>query len=225
MMKSIFILLALVLVAESSFAAKKKDDTIDSLVRENESLSVALEDTVQVARPESRRTFDFFIGRESAKNFSLYLKGEKTQYNLDGFTALNIQYGYYPYRRKIMFGILGGVGYSYVENHIGDRDTALHLIPIEAMLASRYAFSSRFEVVAGLGGGVMASVQRGDEADNSSQAKGFGVGQVGLSYGPKVQSDLPWEILLMYGRRFGPASDSQNWNGDYVRLGAGVRLD
>ena len=222
---------AVMIFTESAFAftAKRKSDYTDSLVRENESLSVDLEDTVQEAKPESRRTFEFFIGRESADRLSLYLNGQETNYNLSGYTAATIQYGYYPYRKRLMLGVIGGVGYGYLENHVTingvDRSTSLHLIPIDLMMATRFSVSSRLEMQAGLGAGVMSTIQRGDELDNSSQAKGYGVGQLGLVYGPKLESDLPWEVVLMYGRRFASTSASQSWNGDYVRLGFGVRLD
>ena len=221
----LFALTFLLLASGFAFAAKKNETITDSLVLENQSLSVGLEDTVQVRKPESRRTFSLFVGRESAKKLNLHLDGQDTNYNLDGWTALNLQYGHYPFRRRVMLGILGGLGYSYVENHIGERDTALHIFPVEAMLSSRYAFNPRFEAQLSAGGGSMITVQRGDETDNSSQAKGYGVWQAAFSYGPRVDVDMPWEILAMYGQRFGPSSESQNWNGSFVRLGIGLRLE
>ena len=218
--------LKILLFTSIGFAAPKKSDpVVDSLVQENQSLSVSVEDTVQVAKPESRRTFDLFVGHENAGQLSFHLYGDKTLYNLDGFTTLNLQYGYYPFRYRAMFGIIGGVGYGYLEQRTNDISTALHLIPVDALLASRYAFTSRFEALLAVGGGTMVAIQRGDETANSSQAKGYGVWQTGVSYGPKTSSDMPWEILLMYGQRFGPTTESQNWNGSFVRLGAGVRLD
>lgn len=217
--------LILLISSAAMAAAKKEKEPVDSLVQENQSLSVSVEDTVQVAKPESRRTVDLFLGYENSGHVNFHQSGDNNHYDLDGWTSFNIQYGYYPYRRNVMLGVIGGAGYSYLEQRVDNRATALHLVPVEVLIASRYAFSSRFEALLGAGGGTMISFQRGDEQDNGSKAKGYGVWQTGVSYGPRVQSDMPWEILLMYGQRFGPTTEAQNWNGSFVRLGVGVRLD
>lgn len=217
--------LGLLLFSQIVFAAKKNDQFVDSLVQENETLSVSLEDTVQVAKPSSRRTFDFFVGNERLNQYLINLNNEKIQYDMQNLKTINLQYGYYPYRERIMLGLIGGVGYSYLEQHNTFSATSLHLIPIEVMLSSRYAFNSRLEAQASVGGGTMIGIQRGDESYNTSEAKGYGVWQLGASYGPKVQSDMPWEVLLMYGQRFGPSNENKNLSGSFVRLGFGFRLD
>lgn len=224
-MIKIFLISMLSVSSMALAAAKKIKEPTDSLVQENQSLSVSVEDTVQVAKPESRRTMELFFGYENSGSITFYQSGSTTRYPLDGWTSFNMQYGYYPIRYRAMFGLIGGVGYSYLEQRAKDVATSLHLIPMDLMLASRYAFSSRFEALFSVGGGTMIAIQRGDEIDNGSKAKGYGVWQTGVSYGPNVQSDMPWEILLMYGQRFGPTTEAQNWNGSFVRLGVGVRLD
>lgn len=202
------------------------------LLKENESITVMGEESVQTDEPESRHIFNFFIGDMASGNLTLTANGTTTQYDLSQQTpAIGAGFGYYPARFSGYWGLLSSVGYSYREQTNPDSaNSSLHMLTTDVLLSYRWERSSLgwWKPYVGVGPGVNIVLQRGIDQLNTSEAKGLLVGAVGLGFNIKklldMQSPLDWELALQFKRWIDIHPSNADYGGNMLSLGVSMIL-
>lgn len=202
------------------------------LLKENESIAVLGEQSVQSHEPESRHLLSFTIGDMTASSLTLTANGTKTHYDLSrDAAALGVGFGYYPAHFGGYWGLLTSVGYSYREQeNLDTANSALHMIATDVLVSYRFERSSRSWVkpYVGVGPGVNIVIQRGIDELNTSEAKGLLVAAVGCGFNVKrlfdFSSPLDWELNAQYKRWFDSSPSNVDYNGQSVSLGFSMVL-
>jgi|GEM_PF-4803060 len=202
------------------------------LLKENESITVMSEQTVQTTEPESRHLLTFTIGDMTSNTMNLTANGTTTRYDLSKQApTIGAGFGYYPAKFGGYWGLLTSIGYSYREQENPDTaNSALHMIATDVLISYRFERSSRSWVkpYVGVGPGVNIVIQRGIDELNTSEAKGVLVGAIGVGFNVKrlfdLSSPLDWELNAQYKRWFDSSPSNVDYNGQTVSLGFSMIL-
>lgn len=202
------------------------------LLKENQSITVLGEQSVQTNEPKSRHLLSFMIGDMTANGLTLTSNGATTHYDLSRQTpVIGVGFGYYPARFGGDWGLLTSLGYSYREQENADTaNSALHMIATDVLISYRFERSvhSWVKPYIGVGPGVNIVIQRGIDELNTSEAKGVLVGAVGLGFNVKrlfnLSSPLDWELNAQYKRWFDGSPSNGDYNGQTFNLGFSMVL-
>jgi len=202
------------------------------LLKENESITVLKEDSVQTHEPESRHLVGFYLGATTANNLTLSSNNTITHYDLSKQTpSVGGAFGYYPARFNGYWGLLSSIGYSFQEQgNAGGADSALHMISTDVLLSYRLERSANSWVkpFVGVGPGVNIVIQRGIDELNTSEAKGLLVGALGVGLNVKrlfnMSTPLEWELTAEYKRWMDIQPSNGDYNGQVLSLGFSMIL-
>lgn len=232
----------IVLVLIFSWAAKAQVDRSPlkiktpspefDLLKENESITVLGEQSVQTHEPESRHLLNFFLGSSSANNLTLTANGTSTQYDFkQASPMMGVGFGYYPAFFNGRWGLLSSIGYAYREQeNPTTANSALHMFATDVLVSYRYEYSAHSWVkpYVGVGPGVNIVIQRGIDELNTSEAKGLIVGAVGMGFNIKrlfnMSSPLDWEMNVQYKQWFDNRVSNADYNGSLMSVGFSMIL-
>ncbi len=201
-----------------------------NLIRENEALTVLIEDTVQIQKDDSRRVYALLATSISAERLIIHANENKVRYPLESARgAVGAQWGYLPFQFYGYFGILGTVHYTYLEQ-AQEYKTALHWMTVDLHAIYRYEPTRRtlLKPFFGLGGGSQIFIQRGPTGYDTSEAQGVASGILGVAWNLtstfKVRTPLLWELTLQYKRINGPEEERMNLDGEHYSVGMELAL-
>jgi hypothetical protein len=221
-------------VDRSPLKIKRPNPQFD-LLKENESITVMGEQTVQTNEPESRHLFTFSLGTMNANNLTLSSNGMTTKYDLSAQTpTVGAGFGYYPARFSGYWGLLSSIGYSFREQGNGaaanGASSSLHMLTTDILLSYRMEKTAHgwLKPYVGVGPGINVVLQRGIDELNTSEAKGLLVGALGVGFNIKrlfnMDSPLDWELALQYKRWIDLKPSNADYSGNMLSLGLSMIL-
>lgn len=200
-----------------------------NLIDESSRLQVLQEETIQKEVFTSRRTYSFGYANMAAKKMDVVVDDRVVRYDELSRPAVTGGISYYPVQFYGLFGITGNVTYSYGEKK-GFVKTALHWAEADIALAYRYERTTTqwIKPFVTLGAGYNVLVQRGASYFNTSEARGVGIGTLGVNLNLNrtfaFNSPLMWELTARYRRIVDNEDVNLDFNGEHYALGLELAL-
>jgi hypothetical protein len=210
---------------------ESKSQGVTNLLKEGESVSVLNEISVQQKEFSSRRVYNLVGGQMAAGNLTLTSHEHIIKYDLSKpMDMIGTSIGYFPYSWHGLWGLEGGVNYGFRNQKTRTIETVLHVTTGDLLLMYKGETNPRNWVkpFLGIGATLITVVQRGDEGFNTSEARGMGLGVLGLGFNVNrlfsMDSMLDWEVIAQYRSVFGPTKPSADWTGTSWNAGVSLSL-